>query len=119
VRTVRFLESKEPKCQCEVSKALLNVLHKAGYLEVIYSEFLEVHECGEVTQGGTVKLFRSELGREITVEVDTESLDERKQTKLIQILEWCRPQIFPVLLGKGMVVSCEGVVKMGYGSGVP
>jgi hypothetical protein len=66
-----------------VSKALLNVLHKAGYLEVIYSKFLEVRERGKVTQGGTVKLFRGELGMGIIVQADTESLDERKQTKLI------------------------------------
>ena len=48
---------------------------------MIYSEFLEVRECGKVTQGMTV-----ESGRGIVEEPDeanTESLDEGKQTELV------------------------------------
>jgi hypothetical protein len=75
-RTSGFFEGKESKSRCEVSKAPLDVRHKAGYFEVIYSKFLDVRECGKVTQGVTAKLFGRELVEGIIIQADTESLDE-------------------------------------------
>ena len=48
-RTFGILKSKESKSRCEVSKALLDVLHEAGHFEIVYSKVLEVCECGKVT----------------------------------------------------------------------
>jgi hypothetical protein len=59
-----------------VPKALLNVWHKAGYLEAIYSKFLEVRECGKVTQGATAKRFGSKFFDIMIIQVDMKSLDE-------------------------------------------
>ena len=78
-RTPGFPEGKESKRRSEVPEALLNILHETGYLEVIYSKFLEVHECGKVTQGVTVK-------REVTRArgaANTKPLDEWKQAKIV------------------------------------
>ena len=55
-------EGKESKCWREVTKALLDVRHKAGYLEVVYPEFLEVRECGKVTQCTSVEVVGSKRG---------------------------------------------------------
>ena len=38
-----------------MSEVLLNGRHEAGYLEIIYSKFLQVCECGEITQGASVE----------------------------------------------------------------
>ena len=51
-------------------------------METVYSEFLEVLECGKVAQGAPVKTCRSEFIT-ITIHADPESLDEWKQTKLV------------------------------------
>jgi hypothetical protein len=48
-RTSRSLESKESKSRREVSEVLLNVLHEAGYLEIIYPKLLEVRKRRKVT----------------------------------------------------------------------
>jgi hypothetical protein len=68
-------ESKESKSWCEVSKVPLNVWHKAGYLEIVYSKFLEVCECGKVMQGASIKPLGSDLSRAMRG-ADTEPLDE-------------------------------------------
>ena len=41
-RTVGFLKGEEAKSGRQVSEALANIGHEAGYLKVIYPEFLEV-----------------------------------------------------------------------------
>jgi hypothetical protein len=69
-------ESKESKSWREVSEALLNVRHEAGYLKIIYPKLLEVRECGEVTQRALAKAFTSKLAS--GGQADAESLDERK-----------------------------------------
>ena len=58
-RTFGLFEREESKSGRKVSKVPLNVGHEAGYLKVIYSEFLEVCECGKVTQGTSVELVRT------------------------------------------------------------
>ena len=67
-----------------MSKVLSNVRHEAGYYELVYSKLLEVRECRKVTQGRSIKPFRSEgmVGRAVT-----EPLDERKQTEVVCVLE--------------------------------
>ena len=80
-RALRLFEGKESECWREVSEALLNIWHKAGYLEIVYSEFLEACECGEVRQGAPVELFRSELVKTGTLQTDPELFDEWEQTK--------------------------------------
>jgi len=55
-------EGKEPKRWREVPKALSNNWHEAGYLEEVYSEFLEILERREVMQCTPAELFGSELG---------------------------------------------------------
>jgi hypothetical protein len=45
----------------EVSEVSLDAWHKARYLEVVYSKFLGVHECGKVRQDTPAKLFGSEM----------------------------------------------------------
>jgi hypothetical protein len=117
-RTLRFLEGKESKCWREVSEALLDVRHKAGYLEMVYSKLLEVRERGKVRQGAPLELFGSELAK--VVIADSESFGEWKQTKLVGVLERSRPEaLFTALVAETMVVGCEGVMKMGGGSDVP
>ena len=117
-RALRFLEGKESKCWREVSEALLDVRHKASYLEMVYSKFLEVRERGKVRQGAPFELFGNELAK--VVIADSESFDERKQTKLVGVLERPRPEaLFTAPVAETMVVSREGVMKMGGGSDVP
>ena len=48
-RTPGFSEDKESKCRREVPKVPSKVWNKAGQLEVVYSELLEVRECREAT----------------------------------------------------------------------
>ena len=55
-------EGEEPKCGREVAETLLNVWHKAGYLEIVYSELLEVRECRKVTECTSVELIGGERG---------------------------------------------------------
>ena len=55
-------KGEEPKCWREVIEAPLDVWHKAGYFEIVYSEFLEVRERGKVTQCMSVELIGSECG---------------------------------------------------------
>ena len=82
-RASGFFEGKELKCWGEVPKALLDDWHKAGYLEEIYSEFLEICQCREVTQRTPAKVFGSELGSIYIIQADLESFKEWKQTKLV------------------------------------
>ena len=82
-RALGFVEGKESERWREVSEALLNVWHKAVYLEIVYSEFLEIRECGEVRQGAPVELFGSELIQTGNPQTDPELLDEWKQTELV------------------------------------
>jgi len=55
-------EGEESKRWREVTEAPLDVWRKAGYLEIVYSELLEVRECGKVTQRTSVELVGSEHG---------------------------------------------------------
>ena len=59
-----------------MSETLPKLRHEAGYLEIVYSELLEVRECGKVMQVVSAKLFRSELVSK--VHTDAELLDEWK-----------------------------------------
>ena len=95
-----------------MAKVLLKVRHEAWYYELVYSKLLEVGECGKVTQGPSVKLFRSEGNVDCAV---TEPLDERKQTEVGCVLE--RPSPCGFLGKRG--VDREGVVKMGDSCDVP
>ena len=47
-RALGLFEGKKLERWREVPKALPNVWHELGYLEIIYSKFLEVRECGKV-----------------------------------------------------------------------
>jgi len=58
-----------------MSKVSLDVRHEGGYLELVYSKFLEVCERGKVMQGTSFELFGSEG---IKGCADMELLDERK-----------------------------------------
>ena len=64
-------------------KALLNVRHRAGYLDAVHSEFLKVGQYREVAQAAMVEPSGDELGRGKITHVDAEQLDERKQTELV------------------------------------
>ena len=63
-----------------MSKALLDVRHEGGYLELVYSKFLEVCERRKVMQGTSFEVFGGEYIRACA---DMELLDERKQTEVI------------------------------------
>ena len=82
-RALGFFEGKESECWREVSEAPSNVWHKAGYLEVVNSKFLEVRECGKVRQSAPAEPFRGELVKMTTTHTDPELFDEWKQTKLV------------------------------------
>ena len=67
----------------EVPKTLSDGWHKAGYFEKVYSEVLEVRECGKVTQCAVAKP-RGRKPRIANVpHADPESFDEWEQTKFI------------------------------------
>ena len=57
-----------------MAKALLNARDEPGYLKIIYSKFLEVHECGKVTQGTPAEPSGSESI--FVPKADPKSLDE-------------------------------------------
>ena len=73
-----FPESKESEARHEVPKELLNVWHETWYIEVVYSELLDVRKCGKIAQGVPAKLFRGEVVGRIMVRADAKSLDEWK-----------------------------------------
>ena len=75
-RALGFLEGKGSEGGREMAETLLNPRHKLGYLKVIYSKFLEVRECGKVTQGAPVEPSGSEL--DVLLQADPKSLDEWK-----------------------------------------
>jgi len=77
------LEGKEPKRWRKVPKALLNDWHKAGYLEVVYSEFLEIRKCRKMTQCTPSEVFGSEFVCIGVIQADPESFDEWKQAELV------------------------------------
>ena len=80
-RAFRFLESKKSKGGRKVSKTLFSVRHEAGCLKIVYSELLEVRECGKVMEIVSGKSFSSELA--MRGHADAESLDEWKQPKVV------------------------------------
>ena len=65
-----------------MSKALSDVWHKTGYLEIVDSKFLDVCEYREVAQ---CMFVAEQFGGELVImpQADPESLDERKQTELV------------------------------------
>ena len=77
----RIHEREGSKGWCQVPKPLLNVRHEAGYLQIVYSELLEVCECGKVMQIVSVKSITSKLSA--MIQADPESLDEWKQPKVV------------------------------------
>ena len=103
-----------------MSKALSDIWHKTGYLEIVCSEILEVRECREATQGMlTAEKFRGELGT-ISPQADPESLYEWKETKPIRLLEWLRPKVLLVYYTVlQIVVGRDGVAKMGDSGNAP
>ena len=80
-RALGLLEGKEPERWREMAKASSNVWHELGYLDIIYSEFLEVCECGKVAH----RMPAKPSGGEFIVfpQADPKSLDEWKQAKLV------------------------------------
>ena len=116
-RASRFLESKESKGRCKVSETLPKARHEAGYLEVVYSELLEVCECGKAMEVISAKPFGSKLA--IKAQTDTESLDEWKQPEVVRLLERCRPPAPLVPVVGCQIIGDEGVVKMGEGGDIP
>ena len=59
-----------------MSEAPVNVGNEAGYLKVIYPEFLEVGERREVMHGTSAELFGAKFV--IMFQADPESLDKRQ-----------------------------------------
>ena len=111
-------KSEEPKRWREVSKALLNGWHEVGYSEEVYSEFLEIRKCREMTQCSPTELFGSKLDSTGVIQADPELFNERKKAEIVRLLEWPRPQVPPVPTGTTFVGS-KAVVKVGDGSSVP
>ena len=68
-----------------MSETLVNGRDETGYVKAVYSEFLEVRECGKVAQGASVEPFGSDLGRGMTrtTQADLESFGEWKQAKFV------------------------------------
>ena len=69
-----------------MSEATLNGWNTAGYLKIVYSEFLEVRKCGEVAQGTPAEPFGIEFHMRIIStdpHADPELFNEWKQTKLV------------------------------------
>ena len=101
-------------------KAPLNIWHKAGNLETVYSEFLEVRKCGNVTQRSCVEPVGSEPGMIEAFQANPQSPGKRKQAKLVWFFERLRP---PATCGDSLrgvfVVGGDGVMEMGDGSHVP
>jgi len=58
-----------------------NSWHELGYLEVIYSELLEVREGGKATHGTDPEPSGSEFI--VVPHADPKPLDERKQTEIV------------------------------------
>ena len=79
-RSLGFMESEESERWSQASEALPNIFDESGYVEVIYSEFLEVRERGKVTEGAAVD---SEPGVDVRAQTHTQSFDERKQAKIV------------------------------------
>ena len=63
--------------QRKVPEVLLDVWHKSGYVEIVYSERPDVPQRGKVTQGTSVKPVGGERGTG-RLQVDTKFFDERK-----------------------------------------
>jgi len=114
-----LFESKESKRRREVPEALSNGRHKVGYLEIVYSKFLEVHKSGEVAQVKLSEGFRVEPGVVCDPHAYLESFDERKQTKLVRFFERPWPRVVPVARVGMVVVDREGVMKLGDSGDVP
>lgn len=70
-------------CLCRnshhISRGTKDTFAPSGWRN-LKSKFPEVRECGKATQGIIIK---SEIGVGTTVQADTESLDESKQTKFV------------------------------------
>ena len=64
-------------------EALLNGRHKVRYLEIVYSEFLEVCKGREVAQVRLNEPFGIESGIVHDPHVYLEPFDKWKQTKLV------------------------------------
>ena len=103
-RAVGFLKGKETKSGRQVSEALANIGHEAGYLKVIYPEFFEVGERREAMHGTSCELFRVEFV--ITFQADPKSLDQRKEAKFVRFFEWPEPKV--LLLALAVVVHVVG-----------
>jgi len=78
-----LFEGEESKSWREVAEALLYGWHEAGYFEKVYSEVLEVCECGKVTHCTLTEPCRCKPRIAGDPHADPESFDEREQTKLV------------------------------------
>ena len=117
-RTSRPSESKELKGGREVSKAPSKIWHKFVYLEVIYPKFSEVLERVKVAHVVSAQSFGSERGI-ATPHANPKSFDEWAEVQLVHFFERLGPPVIFVSRGYGIVICCEGVVKVREGSDVP
>ena len=78
-----LFEGEESKSWREVLEALSDGWHESGYFEKVYSEVLEVRECGKVTQCALAKPRGRNPGITNDPHADPESFDEWEQTKLV------------------------------------
>ena len=71
-----------------MSGEVSNVWNKDRYLEIVYTQFLEVRKRGEATQGiPAIEPFGGELDPGtvcgVMIQADLESFNKWKQTKLV------------------------------------
>jgi len=75
-------EGKELKGRREMSEAPLNPRHETGHLEIIYSKFPEVRECGKAVEGAPAEPPGSDSYlTPIRPPTNPEAFDKRKQAK--------------------------------------
>ena len=79
-------EGEELKGRREASEAPSNPRHETGHLEIIYSKFPEVRECGKAVEGAPAEPSGSEPRpylTQISSLTNPEAFYERKQAKSV------------------------------------
>jgi len=77
-------EGEESKGRREASEAPSNPRHETGHLEIIYSKFPEVCECGKAVEGAPAEPPGSDSYRiPILPLTNPEAFDKWKQAKLV------------------------------------
>ena len=80
-RALGLFRGEEPERWRETAEEPFNFRYEFGYLEIIYSEFLEAREGGKATHGTHAEPSGGEFI--VIPQADPKSLDKRKQTEIV------------------------------------